>query len=214
MSTGKISLPVIRRLPRYQRYVASLVRAGVGTVSSNELARLLGTTASQVRQDLNCFGGFGQQGVGYKTDLLLKELDNLLFGGEVLNTVVIGTGRLGRAVANFLATAAPSFSLVAAFDSSPAQIGTELGDLRVLNVAELVPYCKENRPHIAVLCTPSEGTISLAGTLAQLGFKGIWNFSHYDLSSAELNVIVENVHLGDSLSGLGFRVRNTALESE
>ncbi|MDL2293966.1 redox-sensing transcriptional repressor Rex [Ruminococcaceae bacterium OttesenSCG-928-D13] len=212
-NSGKISLPVIKRLPRYYRYVRDLQKAGVTTVSSSELARLLGTTASQVRQDFNCFGGFGQQGVGYNVQLLASELTNLLYQGETLNTVLLGTGRLGRTISGFIARELPGFKLVAAFDNAPAQVGQSLGELTVLDVATLEDFCKQHHPQIVVLCVPEDAAAELAPRLAGLDFKGLWNFSHYDVGNLSPGIAVENVHLGDSLSSLGFRVRNPAGEN-
>lgn len=207
-NSGKISLPVIKRLPRYYRYVQNLLSAGVTTVSSSELAAILGTTASQVRQDFNCFGGFGQQGVGYNVQALNNELENLLFCGNNLPTILIGTGRLGRTISGFIASEARGFNLVAAFDSSDKQIDTKLGELTVRDVETLPAYCQEFHPQVAVLCVPEESAGVVAPTLLSLGIKGFWNFSHYDLAASAPGVAVENVHLGDSLSSLGYRVRN------
>lgn len=208
MTSGKISLPVIKRLPRYYRYVSNLQKNGVTTVSSSELATMMGTTASQVRQDFNCFGGFGQQGIGYKVDNLCKELENLLFSGANLTSVLIGTGKLGRAVSRFLADEAQGFELIAAFDASPDEIGSEVVGLTVRDVKTLRTWCEDHHPQVAVLCIPAEGAAQLAPTLLALGIKGFWNFAHYDLSVDQPDVVVENVHLGDSLASLGYRVRN------
>ncbi len=206
-NTNRISLPVIKRLPRYHRYVQSLQSAGVTTISSSELAAILGTTASQVRQDFNCFGGFGQQGVGYNVQALNRELENLLFSGDSLPTILIGAGRLGRTISGFIAGEARGFTLLAAFDSADKQIGTPLGNLTVLDVATLPDFCAQYHPQVAVLCIPAESASGLAPSLPGLGIKGFWNFSHYDLASTAPGVTVENVHLGDSLASLGYRVR-------
>ncbi|MDL2253399.1 redox-sensing transcriptional repressor Rex [Ruminococcaceae bacterium OttesenSCG-928-I18] len=203
---NKISLPVIKRLPRYYRYVADLRREGVATVSSSELAEMLGTTASQVRQDFNCFGGFGQQGIGYNVDILSEELTKLLMGGSELSVILIGTGHLGRTMSHFLATEAPGYKLTAFFDKSPAEIGQRLEGLPIRDVENLPAFCKENQVDVAVLCIPEEEAAVLAPTLKHLGVRGFWNFSQYDLTFGE-DVAVENVHLGDSLMSLGFRVR-------
>lgn len=207
--SSKVSLPVIKRLPKYYRYVTSMKQNGVATVSSSELANMMGTTASQVRQDFNCFGGFGQQGIGYNVDLLSKELANLLFSGSPLNTILIGTGKLGRAISHFLAEGSQGYQLVAAFDKSPEEVGKSLGSLTIQDVAGIQAYCKQHHPQAAVLCVPTEGAKELAPTLLSLGVKGFWNFSHYDLATDQPDVVVENVHLGDSLMSLGYRVRNT-----
>lgn len=206
--TNKVSLPVIKRLPKYYRYVSSMQKNGVTTVSSSELAGMMGTTASQVRQDFNCFGGFGQQGIGYNVEVLCKELENLLFSGTVLETILIGTGKLGRAVSRFLAEEARGHKLVAVFDRAESEVGKTLSGLEVQNVDELRAYCEKNPPQIAVLCIPEEGAEQLTPLLVEMGVKGFWNFSHYDLAANTPGVVVENVHLGDSLMSLGYRVRN------
>lgn len=206
--TNKVSLPVIKRLPKYYRYVNIMKQNGVATVSSSELAAMMGTTASQVRQDFNCFGGFGQQGIGYNIELLSNELAGLLFSGKELNTILIGTGKLGRAVSHFLADEAPGYKLVAAFDKAPSEIGQNLASLTIQDVADIPAYCAKNPPQVAVLCIPAEGARDLAPTLLSLGVKGFWNFSHYDLTTNHPDVVVENVHLADSLMSLGYRVRN------
>ena len=149
---NKVSLPVIKRLPKYYRYLTNLSADGKDKISSSELAHMMGTTASQVRQDFNCFGGFGQQGIGYKVDVLRSE------------------------------------------------IGLPLSDLD--------KFCAEHHPEVAVLCVPRQSAMDLAGELVNQGIKGFWNFSHYDLSVEYPDVTVENVHLGDSLMSLGYRLRN------
>lgn len=208
-SPNKVSLPVIKRLPKYYRYLLDMRSSGVAKVSSSELAHMMGATASQVRQDLNCFGGFGQQGIGYQVDVLLVELEKLLFSESDLRAVLIGTGPLGRAISRYLSAEARGYQLLAAFDKSPAQIGQVLRcGLTVQDVAGLADFCREHRPDVAVLCIPREGAQELAPVLVGAGVKGYWNFSHYDLSVAYEDVTVENVHLGDSLMSLGYRVRN------
>ena len=175
---NKVSLPVIKRLPKYYRYLTNLSADGKDKISSSELAHMMGTTASQVRQDFNCFGGFGQQGIGYKVDVLRAEIGNLLFGdGEKLPTILVGAGRLGSAVP-------------------------------ILPLSDLDKFCAEHHPEVAVLCVPRQSAMDLAGELVDQGIKGFWNFSHYDLSVEYPDVTVENVHLGDSLMSLGYRLRN------
>lgn len=211
MSTqGKVSLPVIKRLPKYYRYLNNMQRSGITKVSSSELARVMGTTASQVRQDFNCFGGFGQQGIGYNVEVLLAELGKLLFGdGKLLPTILIGTGRLGTAVSSFLTRDTNGYKLVGAFDASEEKVGRLLlGEIPVRHVRELEDFCRAEKPSVAVLCVPREGARELSSTLVDLGIRGFWNFSHYDLSVPYPDVTVENVHLGDSLMSLGYRLRN------
>ena len=206
---NKASLPVIKRLPKYYRYLSNLQADGRDKISSSELARMMGTTASQVRQDFNCFGGFGQQGIGYKVDVLLAEIGKLLFGnGELLPTVLIGAGRLGTAVSSFISRDTNGYKLIAAFDVNPALEGKEISGVQILNIDELEAFCAEHHPEVAVLCLPRSGAEELSSRLVSLGIQGFWNFSHYDLSISYPDVVVENVHLGDSLMSLGYRLRN------
>lgn len=205
---SKVSLPVIKRLPKYYRYIAEMKQNGAVKVSSSELARVMGTTASQVRQDFNCFGGFGQQGIGYHVDVLLAEISALLFSDKKLDTILIGTGRLGRAISGYLTAEARGYQLLAAFDKKPEEIGEELCGKPVLDIEELTEFCQKYKPQVAVLCIPKTSARMLAPTLVSLGIKGFWNFSHYDLSVNFEGITVENVHLGDSLMSLGYRVRN------
>lgn len=207
---NKASLPVIKRLPKYYRYLTTMQRNGIEKVSSSELARIMGTTASQVRQDFNCFGGFGQQGIGYKVDTLQSEVSKLLFGdnGEKLSTILLGVGRLGNAVSSFLTRDVNGYRLLAAFDVREDVVGTEMNGVPVRHIRDLAEFCNANHPQVAVLCIPRESAAELSSTLVSLGIKGFWNFSHYDLSVDYSDIIVENVHLGDSLMSLGYRLRN------
>ena len=207
---NKASLPVIKRLPKYYRYLTTMQRNGIEKVSSSELARIRGTTASQVRQDFNCFGGFGQQGIGYKVDTLQSEVSKLLFGdnGEKLSTILLGVGRLGNAVSSFLTRDVNGYRLLAAFDVREDVVGTEMNGVPVRHIRDLAEFCNANHPQVAVLCIPRESAAELSSTLVSLGIKGFWNFSHYDLSVDYSDIIVENVHLGDSLMSLGYRMRN------
>ena len=206
---NKVSLPVIKRLPKYYRYIRQMQANGVTKVSSSELARMMGTTASQVRQDFNCFGGFGQQGIGYNVDVLLHEIGRLLFGdGEKLPTILIGAGRLGTAVSRFLTTDTNGYNLLALVDSKPDMVGKNLDGIPIHHIDELEDFCASHKPVVAVLCLPREGAKEVSGRLVNLGIKGFWNFSHYDLSIPYPEVTVENAHLGDSLMSLGYRLRN------
>ncbi len=205
---NKVSLPVIKRLPKYYRYLSEMHQNGVVKVSSSELARMMGTTASQVSQDFNCYGGFGQQGIGYQVDVLLSEISKLLFSEGDLDTILIGTGRLGRAISGYLTGEARGYRRIAAFDISPKEVGQPLGGLQIQDIASLSDFCQEHKPQVAVLCIPKSSAQELAPVLVGLGIRNFWNFSHYDLSVAFESVTVENVHLGDSLMSLGYRVRN------
>ena len=207
---GKVSLPVIKRLPKYYRYISEMKQKGVTKVSSSELARIMGTTASQVRQDFNCFGGFGQQGIGYEISRLHHEIGTLLFREDSLNTILIGTGRLGTAISSYLNNDARGYHLLAAFDVKEDVIGKELCGMTIQHIDKLREFCKKNTPDVAVLCIPKVSAKELAPTLVELGIKGFWNFSHYDLAVEYPDTIVENVHLGDSLMSLSYRVNNEA----
>lgn len=207
---SKASLPVIKRLPKYYRYLRALQADGINSISSRELAAQMGTTASQVRQDFNCIGDVnGRQGIGYSVENLLSILEELLFGnGDRLPTILIGCGRLGKAVSRFITTDANGYKLIAAFDVSDQELGHDISGIPIRHISELEQFCKENHPKVAVLCVPREGAREVSGQLVELGIEGFWNFSHYDLSVPYPDVVVENVHLGDSLMSLGFRLRN------
>lgn len=210
ISPSKASLPVIKRLPKYYRYLRGLREAGVTSISSRELATQLGTTASQVRQDFNCLGDVnGRQGIGYSVDNLIGILETLLFGsGERLPAILLGCGRLGKTVSRFITTDTNGYRLIAAFDVSPDEVGKTISGIQIRHIDELEAFCAEHHPMVAVLCVPRAAAQDLSGRLVALGIEGFWNFSHYDLSVPYPEVIVENVHLGDSLMSLGFRLRN------
>ena len=211
MSTpAKASLPVIKRLPKYYRYLRSLQEDGINSISSRELAAQMGTTASQVRQDFNCIGDVnGRQGIGYSVENLLSILEHLLFGnGDLLPTILIGCGRLGKAVSRFITTDTNGYRLIAAFDVAQSEVGKEINGIQIRHIDELESFCAEHHPKVAVLCVPRDGAEQVSGRLVDLGIEGFWNFSHYDLSVSYPNVVVENVHLGDSLMSLGYRLRN------
>ena len=207
---GKASLPVIKRLPKYYRYLRTLKNDGITSISSRELAAQMGTTASQVRQDFNCIGDVnGRQGIGYSVENLLSILEHLLFGnGDLLPTILIGCGRLGKAVSRFITTDTNGYKLIAAFDNAPDEVGKEINGIQILHIDELEAFCAEHHPEVAVLCLPRSGAEEISGRLVALGIQGFWNFSHYDLSVSYPDVVVENVHLGDSLMSLGYRLRN------
>lgn len=207
---GKASLPVIKRLPKYYRYLRTLQAEGVTNISSRELAAQMGTTASQVRQDFNCLGDVnGRQGIGYAVDNLLSILETLLFGdGERLPTILIGCGHLGKAVSRFITKDTNGYRLISGFDVSQDEVGRTISGVPIRHIDELESFCRANHPEVAVLCVPREGAQQVSGRLVELGIKGFWNFSHYDLSVPYPEVVVENVHLGDSLMSLGYRLRN------
>ena len=206
---NKVSLPVIKRLPKYYRYLTNLSADGKDKISSSELAHMMGTTASQVRQHSQRRYASSNQGIGYKVDVLRAEIGNLLFGdGEKLPTILVGAGRLGSAVSSFISRDANGYKLLGVFDVNPDLIGKKMCGVPILPLSDLDKFCAEHHPEVAVLCVPRQSAMDLAGELVNQGIKGFWNFSHYDLSVEYPDVTVENVHLGDSLMSLGYRLRN------
>ncbi len=201
-------MSVIRRLPRYYRFLSELERRGISRISSRELSDRMGLTASQIRQDLNCFGGFGQQGYGYMVHQLKEEIGGILGLNAKYKTILIGAGNLGRAVATHMSFESKGFSLIGIFDSNPNLIGQKIRDIPVMDPAEIENFCKENCPSVAILCLPLSAAEGISNQLIALGIKNFWNFSHYDFSSEYPDVIVENVHMNDSLMTLCYRIKN------
>ncbi|MEG1686655.1 MAG: redox-sensing transcriptional repressor Rex [Angelakisella sp.] len=206
MNKGKISNAVISRLPRYYRFLGRLLRDNVTRISSKELAELMQVTASQIRQDLNCFGGFGQQGYGYNVELLHHEIGEILGLGNKTPVILIGAGNLGKVVANQLDLQTRGFQLVAAFDRSPSTIGQPLIGLTIRDIAELEQVCAQLSPKAAIICVPTAAAAELADKLVGLGIVGFWNFSSYDFTYHHEQVKVVNVHLSDSIMTLSYLV--------
>ena len=204
----RISANVIRRLPRYLRRLGWLEKQQVEKVSSNELGSQMGLTASQIRQDLNCFGGFGQQGYGYNVRQLKENIGEVLGLGEILTCVVIGAGNLGHAIISNFRFSECGFALVAAFDTAPELIGKEVAGTPILDAAELGAYLKKNKVDMGVLTLPQSHTVETARLMAASGVRGIWNFTGMDIDADLGDTIVENVHLSDSLLNLGYYLRN------
>lgn len=205
---GKISNSVIRRLPRYYRFLGELQEEGITKISSGELSQRMKLTASQIRQDLNCFGGFGQQGYGYNVSELRDEIGAIIGIDKRLNAILVGAGNLGKAVALHLDFEDCGCKLTGVFDSNPNLSNTALGDMKILSTSLLDSFCKSNKPQIAILCIPKESAKELCDKLLGLGVRSFWNFSHYDLNLEYEDIIVENVHLGDSLLTLTYRTNN------
>jgi redox-sensing transcriptional repressor len=203
-----VSNSVIRRLPRYYRFLGELLNKSVGRISSKELSEIMGITASQIRQDLNCFGGFGQQGYGYNTKALYDEIGKILGVNNVCEIIMIGAGNLGRAIAHGMNFEKRGFKLTRLFDVDKSIVGKEVNSIPVSHMDELEVFCKSNSPKAAILCIPKDQASTVCDKLISLGIKGIWNFSHYDLSIRKGEVVVENVHLGDSLMTFSYNVKN------
>lgn len=208
-----VSLSVIRRLPRYYRFLGDLLKNGVHRISSRELSQKMGVTASQIRQDLNCFGGFGQQGYGYNVEALHKEIGSILGIDRGLDIILLGAGNLGRAIASHMSFDTRGFNLIGIFDVSPGIIGQTIRGIRVSHADTLPDFCRQRHPKVAMLCIPKNSAQEIADNLVELGIRGFWNFSHYDLALDYDNIVVENVHLGDSLMTLCYRV-NEALDQD
>lgn len=208
MRSNIISDSVIKRLPRYYRFLGELKSAGLTRISSRELSERMGLTASQIRQDLNCFGGFGQQGYGYNIELLRTEIGHILGLDKPKTAILIGIGNLGRAVTMHINFESKGFKLIGLFDSKESLVGQVIKDLPIRNTATIDEFCRENLPDAAILCIPKNAAMSIADQLVGLGIKGFWNFSHYDLALKYPGVKVENVHFGDSLMTLSYRFQN------
>lgn len=203
----KVSMAVIRRLPRYYRYLSDLLSMDIKRISSKELSTRMGITASQIRQDLNCFGGFGQQGYGYNVELLYAEIGNILGVNREFKTVIIGAGNMGHALAHYDNFKKRGFNIIGIFDVNPAIVGTVINEMEVMHLDTIDKFIAENKVDIAILTVPHENTREVAEKVAKLGIKGLWNFSPMDLK-LPYDTVIENVHLSDSLMVLGYRINN------
>ena len=213
MEEKKISKAVIGRLPRYYRYLGELIEEGVERISSNELSVRMKVTASQIRQDLNNFGGFGQQGYGYNVKYLYAEIAKILGIDQQHNLIIIGAGNLGQAIANYTNFERRGFLIKGMFDINPKLIGLVIRGIEIRSVDELESFIKANDIQIAALTIPKTKAPEIADRLVKAGIKAIWNFAHTDLVVPE-DVVVENVHLSESLMRLSYRVSNRKLEEE
>ncbi len=201
-----VSPAVIRRLPRYFRYLREVIREGRLRISSGELSEKMNVTASQIRQDLNCFGEFGQQGYGYNVNYLYTKICEILGVGEGYTAVVIGAGNLGRALSRNPMFEKRGVDVVALFDTAPERVGQSVGGIPTLDMAELESFCRKNRVDIAVLTLPKEYAAEAAERLVRAGVKGLWNFTGKELDRLFPDTVVENVHIGDSLMTLCYEL--------
>ena len=204
-----ISMSVIRRLPRYYRFLSELYEQKIDRISSTKLAQIMNRTASQVRQDLNCFGGFGHQGYGYSVSQLKDEIKNILGLNNDYKAILIGSGNLGKAVAMHMNFEKLGFELIACFDSNEEKVGTKLNNISVKHENELEEFCRQNRVDTAFLCIPRVCVENMLDKLYSLGIKNYWNFSHYDINARYSDAVVENVHLSDNLMTLCYRINNS-----
>ena len=205
MIKNGISTAVVKRLPRYYRYLGELMEAGTERISSGELSKLMNVTASQIRQDLNNFGGFGQQGYGYNVEYLYNEIGRLLGVDRRHNIIVVGSGHLGQAIANYTNFERRGFIVKGMFDKNPDIIGRNVRGIKIMGMEEIGDFIKMNKIEIAALTLPKQQAPEIAENLVAYGIKGIWNFAHVDLKLPK-GIVVENVHLSESLMRLSYNL--------
>ena len=200
---GKISSAVIRRLPRYRRVLRELTNKGIERISSNEMSTLTGYTASQIRQDLNNFGGFGQQGYGYNVQSLYLQIGGILGLDREYRMAIVGSGNLGQAIANYATYYKSGFIVTCMFDVNPKLIGISINGIEVQDSSQMLNYLAENPVDIGIICTTKGSAQDVADILCRSGVKGIWNFAPTDIEVCE-DMVLENVHLSDSLNTLSY----------
>lgn len=205
MEQKEISQAVIGRLPRYFRYLGELKDEEIERVSSQELSDIMGVTASQIRQDLNNFGGFGQQGYGYNVGYLYEEIGKILGLDKEHNLIIVGAGHLGQALVNYMNFERRGFIFRGIFDNSPKVCGQKIRGIVVRPMEDMERFVRENDIDIAVLTIPKTSAVEVAEQLVSYGIKGIWNFAHVDLCVPD-RIKVENVHLSDSLMKLSYNL--------
>ena len=204
MESKEISKAVIARLPRYYRYLQDLLEEGTERISSNELSKRMQVTASQIRQDLNNFGGFGQQGYGYNVQYLFEEIGKILGLDREHNIIIVGAGNLGQALANYVEFEKKGLMIKGIFDVNPRLIGNTVRGIEIRMIDEMEAFIRDHKIEIAALTVPKSKAEDMAKLLVQYGIRGIWNFANIDLHTIE-NVVVENVHLSESLMKLSYR---------
>ena len=207
MSNKPVSNAIIRRLPRYRRYLGNLQLKGIKKVSSNELSELIGYTASQIRQDFNTFAGFGQQGYGYPVNELYEGINTILGLDREYKTVVVGCGNLGQAITNYTYYYKIGFNIIGLFDVNPKIIGNWINDVEVMDVSKLGKFVEREGIDIGIICVNRENAQKIADILVEGGVKGIWNFAPIDLEIPD-DVALESVHLSDSLHALSFMIKS------
>lgn len=213
MEEKEISRAVVKRLPRYYRYLGDLLESGVERISSNELSEKMRVTASQIRQDLNNFGGFGQQGYGYNVKFLYHEIGKILGLDKTYNMIIVGAGNLGQALANYVKFEKRGFKIKRIFDVNPKLVGKKVRGIEIRLTEEIPAFMKEHEIQIATLTLPKDQAAEMADLLVENGVKAIWNFAHLDLRLPE-DVIVESVHLSESLMQLSYNINRYEREHE
>jgi len=215
MAQKEISSAVIERLPRYYRYLDELLEEGVERISSAELSRRMQVTASQIRQDLNHFGGFGQQGYGYNVQSLYKEIGKILGLDRAQNMVIIGGGRLGQALANYVRFEKRGFRVIGIFDRNPDLVGNRVRQCEIQYVGQLEQFLRTHEVEIAALTIPRDEAEEVARLLVNNGIHALWNFAHVDLDLLlPENIVIENVHLSESLMKLSCKLNKDRWLSE
>lgn len=208
MGNKNISMAVIRRLPKYYRYLADLLSRDIQRISSKELSEIIGFTASQIRQDLNNFGGFGQQGYGYNVEALHREIGKILGLDRKYRAVLVGAGNLGQALTNYSGFKNAGFNIEAVFDANPKMIGLKIRNYEIMDSDNIESFVSNNDIDIAILCIPKNGAQAVANKLVSSGVRGIWNFAPIDLEVPS-EVIVENVNLTESLFTLSYLMKES-----
>ena len=211
---SKVSTAVIRRLPRYYRHLSELQETGVVRISSSALGKSMGLTASQIRQDLFCFGGFGQQGYGYKVDTLKEEIGEILGINRGHTVVVLGTGNLGRAIIENFRFSSNGFHLLAAFDVNEQVVGTQIAGVPVYHARDLEDFLSKNPVSVGLLTVPISAAQEMGDRLTAAGVPGIWNFTNYEINFNPEKVVVESVHFSDSLLALNYMITQRELDAK
>lgn len=204
-------MAVIKRLPKYYRYLNELAKNDVDRISSKELSEKIGFTASQIRQDLNCFGDFGQQGYGYNVKELLYQIAGILGLNKEYSTIIVGAGNIGQAIANYTKFERMSFNLKGIFDINVKLLGLKIRDIEIQDIDNLEEFIRENKVDIVILCVPKNRAQGVTDLVTKNGVKGIWNFAPIDLKVPN-DVIVENVHLSESLMTLSYLLNEQELD--
>lgn len=201
----RVSEAVIRRLPKYYRYLRDMEKSGVQRISSKELSKRMGLTASQIRQDFNCFGGFGQQGYGYHVSELCGEIRKILGLHKNYKVIIVGAGNLGQALSNYSGFIREGFNIVAMFDTNPRLIGISVRGIQILDIGKMKDFIINNDIQIGIICTPKDHAQDITDQMVDGGIKSIWNFAPIDIKTPE-DVVVENAHLSDSLYTLSYKM--------
>jgi len=206
MQDSRISDAVVHRLPKYYRYLSELEIAGIERVSSSRMSVDMNLNASQIRRDLNCFGGFGQQGYGYQVNRLKQEIMKILGIGSSYKAVIVGAGNIGQALLKYRHFNDEGYHIIAVFDADPSVIGRRVGTINIREMSELPQFMKENKVDIGIISVPKQYAQQTADDLVSMGVRGIWNFAPVDVE-ARKGISVENVHLSDSLYILSYHMR-------